>query len=90
MITMLLLDDPASAVGGRTHYHLPAAEVPTAGKARAPVGGGFGHPDVIAVSRIEAGPRCLAKIEKATSGSPMTAEAAGKSNLPGRRLSSWR
>jgi hypothetical protein len=45
MTTTPLLDDPASAAGGRTHYHLPAAELPTAGKARAPVGGGSGYRD---------------------------------------------
>ena len=79
MITMLLLDDPASAAGGRTQYHLPAAEVPTAGKAKAPVGGGSGHPDVIAMSRIESVLKFM-----------NLAEAAGKSDLPVRRLSSWR
>jgi len=74
MMTLLILDAPASAAGGRTRHHLPAAEVPTAGKTRAPVGGGSGCPDVIAMSQIGAGPR-LAQFEKATTESPMPSES---------------
>jgi hypothetical protein len=75
MMTLLHLDDPASAAGGRTQYHRPAAELPTAGKTRAPVGGGSGCPDVIAISQIGAGPPFLAQIEKAVTGSPMPSES---------------